>query len=86
MPFEPCLKYWQILDPSEDDETEQHGINTKNIIKLSREYRTSLARLIKGMIQLLLLLTSTGSVDPEMFSSILQVGLLDMIPNVLFSQ
>eukprot|EP00890_Picochlorum_soloecismus_P006103 jgi/Picsp_1/6494/NSC_03838-R1_protein always early 3-like len=66
------VKYWQILDPSEDDETEQHGINTKNIIKLSREYRTSLARLIKGMIQLLLLLTSTGSVDPEMFSSILQ--------------
>jgi len=80
------VKYWQILDPSQDDEIEEHDINTKNIIKLSTEYRASLGRLIKGLIQLLLVLTSTGSVDPEMFSSILQVGLLDILRSVLFSQ
>jgi hypothetical protein len=76
------VKYWQMLDPSQD-EIETDGINAKSLIKLSKEYRNSLATLIKRLIQLLLVLTSTGCVDPEMFSSILQVGLFYMPLNVL---
>lgn len=77
------VKYWQMLADTSQDEMEKHGINTKSLIKLSKEYRNNLATLIKRMIQLLLVLTSTGCVDPEMFSSILQVGFLYMLLDVL---